>query len=158
WPGILEGALFDHQFGAAFLPDRWTFFSWLEDELDRARELSAHSEQDFGHSELDRGVRIMPARMLHVGCLRSVWDIVHFLDRKRVHICADGDHGTRKSAFEHGNHAMLGDSGADVSKSDGSQPIGNDLRGALFTVRELGVHMEVASLRDDLFAYGGCGC
>jgi len=70
-----------------------------------------------------------------------------------VQVGANGDDGAGLSTFEDGHDAVPGDVRSNLVESECTQPLGDDARGALLTVRELRVHVEVAALRDESRAH-----
>ncbi|MDY0933878.1 hypothetical protein SOM63_00205 [Pseudomonas viridiflava] len=51
-------------------------------------------------AEQHRGMTVMAARMHDTGVAGGVGDGIDFLDRQRIHICAQANGAGRRSAFE----------------------------------------------------------
>jgi hypothetical protein len=154
---VLQGALFHHHLRAAVLADGRRLLGGLEDELHRAGNALAHPREDFRHAHEDAGVGIVAAGVHHaaahvvpLGPHGALERDVDFLgDRQRIHVGAQRHHRTRQATPEHAHHARMRHLLAHLD-AEGSQVVGDDLRGAHLAVAELGVLVEVAPPGDDL--------
>ena len=154
---VLQCAVLDHQRRAAFFSGRRAFLGRLENEFDGAGQLVAHARQHFRHAHQDGHVGIVTARMHHADLLADVFGFhrglerhVHFLDdRQRIHVGAQRNDPSRLAALEQSDHAGVCYTGL-YFHAELAQMRRNQLAGANFAVRQLGMLMNVAPPCDDL--------
>ena len=138
----LEQALLDHQLCAAGV-----FLGGLEDQVQRAGEVDVVREV-VRRGEQHRRVAIVAAGV-HDAVVRAGPRLAAgFLDRQRVHVGAQAEPARAAAARQLADDAG-GRQPAVHGVAPGFQPLGDDLRGAVFGQAEFGVAVQVAAQRDE---------
>jgi hypothetical protein len=147
---ILEHAFFHHQRSAAFFSGRRTFLGRLEDELHGAGKLRAHRGEHRRDAKLNSRVQVVSARVhhadllteIHAANLRRERQPSLLGDRERIHVGANRDDRSRTSSLQQRHDAVMRDARLDL-EPELPQVVGDERRGLLFTIRQLGVLMNL---------------
>ena len=142
---FVEQPFFDHHPAAA--P---ALFGRLEDQMHGALEIPGRGEVSGG-AEQHRRVAVMTAGV-HLAVMgRAVGEIVHLLDRQRVHIGAQPDRGRGVAAPDRADDPGSGEPAIDLAAVFG-ELCRDQVRGALLGEGELGMGVDVAADRSQLVA------
>ncbi len=123
-------------------------FGRLEDELHGAGKLRRQVLQHGADADQGGGVDVMAASMHLAGHGAGEGLAGHLVDRQRVHVGADREHGARAAAFDQADDTGAGDAGL-VLDAEALELAGDDAGGADLLEGELGVGVEVAADLDE---------
>ena len=155
--GILQGALGNHQIGAAFFPFRRPLLRRLEDELDRARNDVAQRAQDLGRAHEDGDVVVVTTCMhdadlvafVHAGDLRRVGQAGFLDDRQPIHVGAERNDAAGLCAPQHADDAGMSHLRFHL-ETERTQMLGDERGGAELAIGQLRMLVDVAAPCDDL--------
>jgi hypothetical protein len=142
---LVEQPLLDHHTAAAA-----PLFSRLKDQVHGAFEIAGRREV-FGGTEQHRRMTVMAAGMHPAVMGRAVGEIVHLLDRQRIHIGAQPDRGGSVAAPDRADNPGPGQPPIDLAAVFG-QLYRHQIRGPLLGEGELGMRMDVTADRNQLVA------
>ena len=128
------------------------FFGRLEIKHHGAGQALAHPGENLRSAQQDSGMGVVAAGVHHVDFFAQVGalgfggegQVGHFLDRQRIHVCAQGHGRAGQGAFQDGDDASAGHPGLHL-KAEFAQLFGDQLGGAGFGIAQFRMGVDIAA-------------
>ncbi len=143
---VLEQPVVEHHLGTAC-----RLLGRLKNEMNRAAELAVLSEMPC-RAEQHRRVSVVAAGVHHAFRLRAMRELIRFVQRQRVHVCAQAD-ARAGAVCERPDDSSSRQPFVHL-QTKRAQPVGDECRCAVLVKRQLRMRVQIPAPSDELVTTG----